>query len=159
MYICVTCVHNKCLACKQLAGRPAVMIYTVNKLSYGRDGASRGPTDLRRSLVGGRAGGRGVGRIEIGLAGGSGWRWIGNRRGAHYIILLQRWSGMRASGPRPVGTRTFYYFIVPVLYIIFCTFYFHFTATTVQRIYVSSSSSSSAFTAAAAAATAEYTTI
>lgn len=132
------------------------MIYTVNKLSYGRDGASRGPTDLRRSRVGWRAGGRGVGRMVIGRAGGSGWRWIGNRRGAHYT-LLQRWSGMRASGLRPVGTRTFYYFIVPVLYIIFCTFYFHFTATTVQRVYVSSSSSAS--TAAAAAATAEYTII
>jgi len=100
------------------------------------------PTDRSPAIarVGGRADGRGVGRIEIGwVRGGGGEDWKSERR-TLYIILLQRWRGMCASGPRPVGTRTFYYFIVPVLYnIIFCTFYFYFTATTVQRVYVSSS--------------------
>jgi len=119
------------------------MIYTVNKLSYGRDGASRA-TDRpisgdRASGRAGRRSGRGEDRDRVGQGRGGGEDWKSERR-TLYIILLQRWRGMCASGPRPVGTRTFYYFIVPVLYnIIFCTFYFYFTATTVQRVYVSSS--------------------
>jgi len=111
------------------------MIYTVNKLSYAAE-MERVATDSDRRRSREWAGGQTAGAWGGSRSGGSaaGWGaeedWKSERRTSYTHIYICYIIAEVESGPRPVGTRTFYYFIVPVLYIIFCTFYFYFTATT-----------------------------